>query len=59
MPLLGICLGMQLLFEASAEHEGAAGLGLLPGDGDRSLRTAPKLPHIGWNRVALERAVGA
>ena len=33
-PVLGICLGMQLLFERSAEHEGAHGLGLLPGDGD-------------------------
>jgi glutamine amidotransferase len=53
VPLLGICLGMQLLFEASEEHEGARGLGILPGTVTR-LR-APKLPHIGWNRVALER----
>jgi glutamine amidotransferase len=53
VPVLGICLGMQLLFEASAEHEGAAGLGLLPGD--VTPLEAPKLPHIGWNRVALER----
>ena len=52
-PLLGICLGMQLLFERSTEFEGAAGLGLLPGD-VTPLR-APKLPHIGWNLVALER----
>jgi glutamine amidotransferase len=52
-PVLGICLGMQLLFEASDEHEGAAGLGLLPGD--VTALEAPKLPHIGWNRVALER----
>ncbi len=52
--VLGICLGMQLLFEASAEHEGAPGLGLLPGD--VAPLEAPKLPHIGWNRVALERA---
>jgi glutamine amidotransferase len=52
-PVLGICLGMQLLFEASAEHEGAAGLGLLPGE--VTPLEAPKLPHIGWNRVALER----
>jgi imidazole glycerol-phosphate synthase subunit HisH len=55
-PLLGICLGMQLLFEASAEHEGAAGLGLLPGE--VTALEAPKLPHIGWNRVALERPSG-
>jgi glutamine amidotransferase len=53
VPLLGICLGMQLLFDASDEHEGAAGLGLLPG-GVTALQ-APKLPHIGWNLVALER----
>lgn len=53
-PLLGICLGLQLLFERSSEHEGAAGLGLLPG-GVTPLR-APKLPHIGWNRVTFERA---
>ena len=52
-PVLGICLGMQLLFDASAEHEGAAGLGLLPGE--VTPLSAPKLPHIGWNRVALER----
>jgi imidazole glycerol-phosphate synthase subunit HisH len=56
VPVLGICLGMQLLFEVSAEHEGAAGLGLLPGD--VTPLEAPKLPHIGWNRVALERPSG-
>ena len=55
-PVLGICLGMQLLFEASAEHEGAAGLGLLPGE--VTPLEAPKLPHIGWNRGALERPSG-
>jgi glutamine amidotransferase len=53
VPLLGICLGMQLLFESSTEHEGAAGLGLLPGE-CTALR-APKLPHIGWNEVAFVR----
>jgi glutamine amidotransferase len=52
-PLLGICLGMQLLFEASTEHEGAAGLGLLAGD--VTALSAPKLPHIGWNEVSFER----
>ena len=53
VPLLGICLGMQLLFESSTEHEGAAGLGILPGAVTR-LRS-PRLPHIGWNLVAFER----
>jgi glutamine amidotransferase len=52
-PLLGVCLGMQLLFERSGEFEGATGLGLLPGD-VTPLR-APKLPHIGWNQVTFER----
>ena len=53
VPVLGICLGMQLLFESSDEHDGAVGLGLLPGT-VRYLR-APKLPHIGWNLVSWER----
>jgi glutamine amidotransferase len=52
-PLLGICLGMQLLFDASSEHEGATGLGLLAGE--VTALAAPKLPHIGWNEVAFER----
>jgi glutamine amidotransferase len=54
VPLLGICLGMQLLFDSTTEHEGATGLGLLPGD-VTALR-APKLPHIGWNEVTFARA---
>jgi imidazole glycerol-phosphate synthase subunit HisH len=53
VPVLGICLGMQLLFESSDEHDGATGLGLLPGT-VRYLN-APKLPHIGWNLVSWER----
>ena len=52
-PLLGICLGQQLLFQRTDEHEGAAGLGLLAGT-VTALR-APKLPHIGWNRVTFAR----
>ena len=55
-PVLGICLGMQLLFERSVEHEGAQGLGLLPGE--VTALEAPKVPHIGWNRVAMRRASG-
>ena len=50
-PVLGICLGMQLLFEHSTEHEGAEGLGLLPGE--VTALHAPKLPHIGWNEVTI------
>jgi glutamine amidotransferase len=53
IPLLGICLGMQLLFESSTEHEGAAGLGILPGTVTRL--ESPRLPHIGWNLVTFER----
>jgi glutamine amidotransferase len=53
-PLLGICLGMQLLFDASTEHEGAEGLGLLQGRVSELDARGEKLPHIGWNRVALQ-----
>jgi glutamine amidotransferase len=55
VPLLGICLGMQLLFDSSEEHEGAAGLGLLPGTVTRLAAPGLKVPHIGWNEVAFER----
>jgi glutamine amidotransferase len=53
VPLLGICLGMQLLFESSTEHEGAEGLGILPGT--VTALHSPRLPHIGWNLVTFER----
>lgn len=54
-PVLGICLGMQLLYESSVEHEGAPGLGLLPGFVDDLAAGGRKLPHIGWNLVRLQR----
>jgi glutamine amidotransferase len=50
-PLLGICLGMQLLFERSAEGD-AQGHGILPGAVQR-LPATPRWPHKGWNRVRL------
>jgi glutamine amidotransferase len=55
-PVLGICLGMQLLFETSDEHDGATGLGLLPGAVQVLAARGLKLPHIGWNLVRWERA---
>ena len=53
-PFLGICLGLQLLFEGSDEDE-AVTLGTLPGR-TRRLADAPTLPHIGWNQVERTRA---
>jgi glutamine amidotransferase len=55
-PVIGLCLGMQLLAEDGEEFEPTAGLGILPG---RVVRLAPenrdlRLPHIGWNEVAFK-----
>lgn len=57
-PLLGICLGMQLLFEHSDEHGGAMGLGIIDGKVKRILSTMTglKLPHIGWNKTRIEKS---
>jgi glutamine amidotransferase len=55
VPVIGLCLGMQLLFERSSEHEGATGLGLLPGGVTRLDARGLKLPHIGWNVVTWRR----
>jgi imidazole glycerol-phosphate synthase subunit HisH len=54
-PLLGICLGMQLLFDTSEEMGGAAGLGLIGGEVTRLHAGALRIPHIGWNEVRFER----
>jgi glutamine amidotransferase len=50
-PLLGICLGMQLLFEASEEAPTQAGLGYLPGQVRRFSGEGLKVPHTGWNQI--------
>jgi glutamine amidotransferase len=50
-PILGICLGMQLFFERSSEHGGAAGLGIVPGEVIELDAGELKLPHIGWSTV--------
>jgi imidazole glycerol-phosphate synthase subunit HisH len=55
-PCLGVCLGLQLLFDSSTEDGEHAGLGLLPG---RVVRFAPrpglKVPHMGWNTLRVRR----
>jgi glutamine amidotransferase len=56
VPVLGICLGMQLLFDRSDEHEGADGLGLLPGVVTRLDAPGLKIPNIGWNTVTFSRS---
>lgn len=53
VPLLGICVGMQVLF-AESEEDGAVCLGLL-GGAVRRLPAAPRLPHIGWNDLDVTR----
>jgi glutamine amidotransferase len=55
MPFFGSCMGMQLLFESSDEHDGATGLGLLRGAVRRLDTRGQKLPHIGWNEVRWAR----
>jgi imidazole glycerol-phosphate synthase subunit HisH len=55
-PVLGLCLGMQLLFDASTELGGDRGLGLLPGQVVALEAADLKVPHIGWNEVAFTRS---
>ncbi len=55
IPFLGICLGLQLIFESSEESPGVSGLGLLPG----SIVRIPdaeglKVPHMGWNSIKIK-----
>jgi len=54
-PVLGICLGLQLLAEASEESPGLSGLGLLPGVA-RLLGPGVKVPNMGWGQVATSHA---
>lgn len=50
-PLLGICLGMQLLLDGSEEGPGVPGLGLIPGEVRRLPGCGLKIPHMGWNSL--------
>jgi imidazole glycerol phosphate synthase glutamine amidotransferase subunit len=54
VPFLGICLGLQALYESSEEAPDLAGLDLLPGQ-IRALPSAVKLPHMGWNHLSVKR----
>ena len=55
-PFLGICLGLQLMFESSEEGPGVKGLGLLPGKIVRfPEKEAYKIPHMGWNSIEIKK----
>ncbi len=54
-PFLGICVGMQWLFEGSEEAPGCAGLGVFPGFCER-FPEGTKSPHVGWNSIAVTPA---
>lgn len=53
-PLLGICLGLQWLFDASDEAPGVAGFSVIPGRCER-LPASVKVPHVGWNALEIVR----
>ncbi|CAN5703086.1 imidazole glycerol phosphate synthase subunit HisH [soil metagenome] len=54
-PFLGVCVALQVIFEASEESPDAAGLGLMPGRVVRFGVDGLKVPHIGWNELSLVR----
>ena len=52
-PLLGICVGLQILFDGSEESPGVRGLGLIPGLVKKIQAPGLKVPHMGWNSLAI------
>ena len=50
-PFLGICLGLQLLFDSSEENNGTKGLSIVPGEVVKFKNSELKIPHMGWNNV--------
>jgi imidazole glycerol-phosphate synthase subunit HisH len=54
-PFLGVCVALQVVFEASSESPGVEGLGLMPGEVVRFVTDGLKVPHIGWNELSLVR----
>ena len=57
-PLLGICVGLQILFEGSEESPGVSGLGILPGMVRKIHAPGLKIPHMGWNSLAVKERAG-
>ncbi len=55
-PLLGICVGLQILFESSEESPGAEGIGLLKGQARKIDAGGLKVPHMGWNSLTFREA---
>ena len=55
VPVIGLCLGMQLLFARSEEHEGAEGLDLIPGAVVKLEAPGLTIPHIGWHTITFAR----
>ncbi|MBF0542605.1 MAG: imidazole glycerol phosphate synthase subunit HisH [Nitrospirae bacterium] len=56
-PFLGICLGMQILFEESEEFGLHKGLGIFKGNVPKFISTTLKIPHMGWNKVTLRKKI--
>ena len=54
-PFLGVCVGLQVLFEESGESPGVVGLGILPGRVVRFRAEGLKVPHMGWNQLDVAR----
>jgi imidazole glycerol-phosphate synthase subunit HisH len=54
-PFLGVCVALQVIFEASEESPGVEGLGLMPGEVVRFEGDGLKIPHIGWNELSVVR----
>jgi glutamine amidotransferase len=54
-PVLGICVGLQWLFEGSTEAPGVQGLGCFKGTCDRLKDASRKVPHVGWNSLSMPR----
>ena len=55
-PLLGICVGLQILFEGSEESPSAKGLGIFKGSVRRINAPQLKIPHMGWNSISMRNA---